>query len=236
MKKIVLLVLLATPAIMYCQNTHEISFRITDSVIVKKDYPYATKINLEISVPDFQNTFYLYSFPNYIDATDRLGYDNLSEDIKELYAPMLEKGMISLNFFESMGSNYVLEGENGKIIKIYFDFFNLLCREMPKGRRIPCDGIGTFINSKQKIIRKKINPKERLEYNFAKYEVNNSRQNISIYLLLSIYHKDLPKGVYWLYLTYSYNPAPNCYYQDIVNDSRTFKGKIVSNKVKLIVE
>ena len=203
-------------------------------MIVKRDYPYATKINLEITTLDFQNTIFLYLFPNCIGSTDRLGYNDLSDDKKEKYAPLIDKGMITLDFFEPIGFQYVLEDKNHQIVKIYSGFFNLLYPYSPEDKRNK--DIGTFVDSKQKIIRKKLKPKKRLEYNFAKYEVNNSRQNISIYLLLSIYHKDLPKGEYWLYLTYSYNPAPNCYYQEIANDSRTFKGKIVSNKVKLIVK
>ena len=52
MKKFILLISFFTPIILYCQNTHDISFRITDSVVIKKNYPYATKINLKISVPE----------------------------------------------------------------------------------------------------------------------------------------------------------------------------------------
>jgi len=78
MKKIIILLLLFTSATVYSQQTHEINFRIIDSVVIKKEYPYATKINLEINVSDFQNTVFLYWFPSCVDATDRLGYDDLS--------------------------------------------------------------------------------------------------------------------------------------------------------------
>ena len=60
MKKTTILLFLFIPVIIYCQNTHEINFRITDTVIIKKNYPYATKVNVEINVRNFQDTFFLY--------------------------------------------------------------------------------------------------------------------------------------------------------------------------------
>ena len=208
---------------MYCQNTHDIIFRITDSVVIKKSYPYATKINLEISVSDWQDMFFLYYFHKCVASYE------WSVQSKEVFISQVVTTIVP-QFLQ-----YIIVDDNHQIVDIYPGFFDLLYIKRSKGHR-KCYGIGTFVNSKQKIIRRKLKPKERLEYDFAKFEVNSSKQNVSRYLLLSIFHYDLPKGEYWLYLTYSFNPGWQYFYQEIANDSRTFKGSVVSNKVKLIVE
>ncbi|MDR2972275.1 MAG: hypothetical protein LBU83_10155 [Bacteroidales bacterium] len=205
MKKIFLFLFLLVPAIIYCQNTHEIHFKITDSVVVKKEYPYATKINLEINVPNFQDTFFLYYF-----------YKHISSFICSYQTDIA----------------YIIENKNSEIIKRQ----NNVSLYPYSGEDKRNARIGIFINSKQQIIRKKLSWKKKKEYNFAKYEINSSKQSVVLYLLLSVFHRDLPKGEYYLYLYYSFQPEPQYIYKEIVNDSRTFKGSIVSNKIKLIVE
>jgi len=213
MKKPFLLIFLLLPAIIYSQNSYEFFFRITDSVIVKKDYPYATKINLEISVPDFQYAFFIYDFPKCVASHE------WSAQRKE--------------FFDSQGVNsiaprilqYVIIDENNEIIEYSSDYFSLLCKYLPIDTRF--ERMSTFVNSKQKILRKKLKLKKRFENNLAKYEINNQKQNVTLYLLLSVYHHDLPKGEYWLYLTYR---SGQSFY------STSVQNNVVSNKVKLIVE
>jgi len=134
-----------------------------------------------------------------------------------------------------MGIAYIVEDKNHEIIKCQSDAFSILYPyPSPEDKRN--QSIGIFVNSKQKIISKKLSPKQKKEYNLAKLEVNSPQQEIALYLLLSAYHSDLPKGDYYLYLTYSFKPGWQYVYKEIVNDMRTFKGSIVSNKVKLIVE
>ena len=77
---------------------------------------------------------------------------------------------------------------------------------------------------------------------------SNEKQSIVLYPLLGNHHYNLPKGEYYLYFVYAFVP-PNTelrhgpvtsppipqFFRDIANDSRTFKGYFVSNKVKLVV-
>ena len=51
MKTYIISLFLFLPIIIYGQNSHEIFMSITDTVIIKKDYPYATKVNVKINVP-----------------------------------------------------------------------------------------------------------------------------------------------------------------------------------------
>jgi len=198
---LIFLFFVATTAI--AQNTHEINFRIVDSVIIKKNYPYATKVNLEISVQDFQNKIFLYQFDKCVSSCGRLTYFVKDEDQQE--------------------------------VAMYQDWYSLLYKD-PKNEP-KCQSTGFFVNSRQKIIRKQIPHRKQNNYDFAKYEINAKQQKITLYLLLSIFHKDLPKGKYYLYLVYySDGPGSASVFQDINNDNRTFKGSVVSNKVKLIVE
>jgi len=212
MRKTILLIFLLHFTILYCQNTQDIFFKITDSVIKKRDYPYATKINLEISVPDFQYSFFLYNFPKSVASYE--------------WSVQRKKNLV----YQGVASNesrmqYIIEDENHEIIEYTSDYFTLLCKYLPIDARF--ERMGTFVSSKHKIIRKKLKLKERLEYKFAKFEINSSKQNVPLFLLLSIYHHDLPKGEYWIYLSYS--PTQSFY-------STSNPERIISNKVKLIVE
>jgi len=186
------------------QNTHEVNIIIKDTLIKGRDYPYATKVNIEINVINFQNTVFLYYFHNPVSSLG--GY----------------------------GLSYILEDKNHNRIQIRPDFYSILYKDPTSEPK--CMSTGFYVNSKQKIIRKNVPGRKSNDYDLAKYEVISSKQNDAVYLMLSWYHKDLPKGEYYLYLTYSFNPKPQYQLKYIVNDSRTFKGNIVSNKVKLIVE
>ena len=208
MKKATILLFLLIPVIIFCQNTHNINFKIIDSVVVKKRYPYATKVNLEVSVSDFQNVVFLYHFYNPVNSFRS------------------KTAQLSLE--------YIIEDKNHEIIKPKSDTFSILYPYSVEDKRNAL--IGIFVNSKQKILSKKLNPQQKDEYNLAKQEINNPQQEVALYLLLSVYHSDLSKGEYYLYLTYSFNPGWQYVLKDITNDPRTFKGSVISNKVKLIVE
>ena len=221
MKKTTILLCLFLPAIIYCQNTHEINFRITDTVIIKKNYPYATKVNLEVSVPDFQEPFSLYYFYKCV-RSNALSKQTILSNPLEL-------------FYESEMLQYVIEDKNQEIIEQQSGIpsRNLYSHTFGGYIRIR---IGTFVNSKNIIIKKKLKPKQQLEYGLAKYEIKKTIQNVALYLLLSEYHSDLPKGEYYLYLTYYLTPYSAYIPKEIATNNKIFKGYIVSNKVKLIVE
>jgi hypothetical protein len=220
MKKISIFLFLFLPAINYGQNTYTIIFKITDSVVLKKNYPYATKVNLEINVPGFQETLFLYRFNKCV------GSYALSQHTLETVTPYSFSP-----YFDYLSLQYVVENENYEIIESDSVLINIINKKTPTFR--VREHIGTFVNSKQQIIRKELkNYKKRKEYNLAKYEISSTKQNVALYLLLSVYHKDLPKGDYYLYLTYFLSPSWQFVYD--INDST--KGRTVSNRVKLIVE
>jgi len=223
MKKIILLILILTPAIIYSQSKSEIIFKIIDSVIVKKNCPYATKINLEISVPDFQDTIFLYRFFKCIGSYALSAH---AQEVLNSYGAYPNFG------FDYMTMEYVIENEDYEVIDSDSVFFNILNKKIRTFRTR--ESIGTFVNSKQQIIRKKLNDRQRIKYNLAKYKISKPKQNVALYLLLCEYHPNLPKGEYYLYITYYFSPS----WQSIlnVNDTKIFKHKVVSNRVKLIVE
>ena len=214
MKKMIISLLLL-PVILYCQNAYDLNLIITDSVIVKKNYPYATKVNVEINTPNFQEPFCLYYFNKLVGS---FAYYN--DYLKE-------------NVIPPMILQYIIENENHEIIKyqgtLYLTYKNL--EIFYRYKRVVI-----IVNSKQKIVSKKISYKKKEIANLAKYEVHSSKQKTILNLLLSVYHQDLPKGEYYLYLTYAFNPVLQNEIKDISNYSSTFRGSIVSNKVKLIVE
>lgn len=196
--------LLIFPTHLFAQNTHEVNLRISDTSIVGKNYPYATKVNLEINITDFQRPIFLYYFHNPVFSNMKIGL------------------------------SYILEDENHKIVAWHSDWFSLLYNK-PENKP-KCMSTGFFINSKNKIIKKNVHGRKSNDYELAKFEINNPKQNVELYLMLGIFHKDLPKGEYYLYLVYSFNPTSMYMLKDIVSDTRNFKGNAISNKVKLIIE
>ena len=100
-----------------------------------------------------------------------------------------------------------------------------------------------FVTSKQKIKYRLLNDTERADYNRAKYEINNKKQNLTLYPLFGSFHYYLPKGEYYLYFVYSFNtnvnlapPTYGIWDSNKPSDSKIFRGSFVSNKVKLIVK
>ena len=209
---------------------HEIKLTIIDTVIVKRDYPFATKINAQINVPDLHDTMFMYNFYRCVGSSDFFYYNK--DYYEKLYLDEESSGM-SISPGHSVGLKYVLEDENHEIMNTYSDYFSLLYKYPDDDARNDITGI--FVNSRQKIIRKKLNWKKEDDYVLAKYEINCQSQIVTLNLLLSVYHNNLPQGEYYLYLFYSFNPGPKYYRKDLEND-RTFNGTIVSNKIKLIVK
>jgi len=224
MKKKIFIIFFCVPLIIFCQNPYIIDLKITDTLVIKKKYPYATKVNIEINFTDFQDTMFLYLFNKCVstfafwsDSTINFysRYDTNYDD-----------------FGNYVGLVYQLIDENNQIISGDFSLFRIRNISKYNSTRI-------FINSSQKFVKKRIKDDNIHNYFLAKYEINSQNQKVSLYPVFNEYHKDLPKGVYYLYFVYSFNPTkpPNGSWPDkILKDSRAFKGRIVSNKVKLIVE
>jgi len=201
------------------QNTHEINFIITDTLVIGKNYPYATKVNVEINVRNFRDTLFLYNFNKYVSPSIFL--NNLNSD-------RYKKNSMELTF--------VIEDKNNRIISPGYE---LVSYEKDKDiTRISNSRI--FVSSKQKIKYRKLNDEEQRNYDREKYKISSTKQNLELYLIFyyisgtSIAYHILPKGEYYLYLAYSNYYAPPSNEQ--IDVSKIFKGSVVSNKVKLIVE
>ena len=201
------------------QNTHEINLSITDSVIirkqVKKNYKYAIKVNAEINVKNLQDSIFLYSFNKYVSST---------YVINDLHPDRYKK--------HSTGLLYVIEDKNNNIIAPPMPTLPDTEAKNIIKRMHEC----IFVTPKLKIKRRLLSTEELRDYVLKKYVINSSNQSLELYPLLGEYHYDLPKGEYYLYLAYSFQPSWQHVYKEIVNDPRTFKGWVVSNKVKLIVK
>jgi len=224
MKKKIFLIFFCAPIIIFCQNPFMFDFKITDSVIIKKKHPYATKVNIEIDFIDFQDTMFLYLFNNCVRTIPWW-----NDSIVNYYSK--DENFINPNDY--VGLVYQLMNENNQVISGNFPYVFLSPRKEEKE-----NSIGIFINSKQKFVKKRIKDENIHDYFLSKFEINNQKQKITLYPLLDEYHKNLPKGVYYLFFIYSFNPKPfeGAWFEEMRKDSRTFKGNIVSNKVKLIVE
>ena len=207
------------------QNTCEVNLSITDTVIIvkkiKKWHQYAIKVNTEITVQNLQDTLFLYNFNKYVSPSIFL--NNLNSDRYKK---------------KSMGLTFVIEDKNNRIMGTEHD---LVSYEKDKDiTRILNSRV--FVTSKQKIKYRQLDAEEQRNYDLAKYEINSEKQNLELFLLFNhsfgtsnTYH-NLPKGEYYLYLVYSFNPKPQFTSKEITDDPKIFKGSIVSNKVKLIVE
>ena len=211
MKINIILLLLFMSITILGQNTFDINLKITDTIIVKKKYPYATKINVEIDISDFKDTLFLYHFNKYVSPAFFIS------DLKPLDTNYI-KGLIYI--VEDI-NNHIIEPE---VFLVSYKYPEEEIRSLNK--RI-------FVSSKQKIENRLLNEQEQHDYDKSEYVIISNKQKLVLYPLL--HHNNLPKGEYYLYLVYSFNP--NMYLQKhIVNDSKTFKGRFVSNKVRLIVK
>jgi hypothetical protein len=213
------LLICATTAV--AQNTHEINIAITDTVIIrkkiKKSYKYAIKVNAEITIPNLQDSLILYSFNKYVAS------------------PILISQFISARYKETtMGLTYIIEDKNDQIIVAHTDFVSYV---NPKIEFKQLFG-RLYVTPKLKIKRRLLSIQEEREYALAKYVINKESHNLALYPLLGEYHWDLPKGEYYLYFVYSYNKIPpsSTIESNKLCDSKIFRGWIISNKVKLLVE
>lgn len=224
MIRIFLLIVFWLPAIIFSQNSCEVSFIITDTVLVQKKVKnrdeYAIKVNVELYAPHLQDPLFLYCFNKYVPA--------------HLFT-------VNMNSFEmpkekSIGLIYVIEDTNHRIISPMNSILG--------GNRIILDK-RPFVSSKQKIFYKRLDEKEEWEYDLAKYRISNVKQRLELFPLLGKYHPyKLPKGEYYLFLVYSYYGATVYFRQlssgalnnDKLDASKIFRGCFISNKVKLVVE
>ena len=206
----------------YCQNTHEIIFTITNPLVIKKQYPNATKVNVEIFVQDLQDSLFLYYFNQYVNPSY-----SISDWKREFYKEA------------TIGLNCVIENKNNRII---LPILTGTSFKNPKDE-IKNAMSRTFASYEQKFYRKQLDEKEVFDYDLAKYEIKNEIQKLELFPLLNEYHQNFPKGKYYLYFVYSfYETIESKFYPSIFldnnkpNDDKIFRGYFVSNKVKLIVE
>ena len=217
---IVFLILFFTATVLG-QDTFEVSLSITDSVIVVKENTrknlYAAKVNVEINVPNLLDSLFLYYFNKYVPAGLFSGEVPFDEFFKSTY----------------IGLNYIVEDKNQNIMKNGMIHGSFVRRKDEIRSLYGRD----FVTLKMQIEKRLLNHLEQRDYDLAKYEIKNKKQDLIIYPLIGR-HRSLHKGEYYLYFVYVYNPVfPYIgLSESIANDSRTFRGSFVSNKVKLIVE
>ena len=221
MKQIIILLILFLPFNILGQNVVSVNMSITDPVIVvkksKNRNQYAAKVNVQINVTDLTDTIFLYSFNKYVTTN-------------EFFCDM--------SFFDahrgsSIGLQYIVEDKNDHIMESKFIRFVSYKYLEDEIRSL---NTRMFVSSKLKIENRLLNGIEQKDYDRAKYEINNEKQRLMLYPLLGKFHYYLPKGEYYLYFVYSFNPNLRYVQKDITNDRRIFNGSFVSNKVILIVK
>ena len=218
MRAIIISLLLFIPVTVWGQNAFEVSLSITDSVIYVKEgiknNSYSVKVDVEINVSNLHDTLFLYRFYKYVSA----GFFNDEEPFDDFYK----------NTYPTIGLNYILENKYHHIIERKFILTSYASRKAEKRAM----RTRAFVTSNLKIKRRVLNDIELSDYDFAKYEITNEKQISVLYPLFG----RLRKGEYYLYFVYVFVPNPHPLFYQNINDSRTFKGTFVSNKVKLIVK
>jgi len=222
MKSYIISLFLFIPVIIFGQNTHEINLTITDTVITVKEGTrrnrYAAKVNVEINVPNLHDTLFLYNFNKYVSAAFFHNEEPFDEYYKDPY------------FFR--GLYFFLEDKNQNTLRNEMILISFARR---KDERKSLNS-RNFVTSKMQIKKKVLNYFEQRDYDLAKYEITNEKQSLILYPLLGR-HPRLSQCEY-LYFVYVFEPVfpyiglP----ANIANDSHTFKGYFVSNKIKLIVK
>ena len=208
------------PTFSFEKNTYEINLTITDTVIIVKKNTnknrYAAKVNVEVNIPDLQDTLLLYLFNQYVPTK------------------WFESDTDPLNtYLYSIGLNFIVENTSNNIIQAQVQIIH--GSYVRKNAETRIDNSRHFVTSKQIIKFKRLNKEEQRNYDLAKYEITNETQSLVLHPLIGSFHY-LPEGEYYLYFVYSFTWNDRNMTQDEYADSRTFKGNFVSNKVKLIVE
>jgi len=228
MIRIIILLFLFLPSITLGQNTVSVNMSITDTVVVVKKSKnrsrYAAKVNVEISVPDFAESMFLFSFNKYVASNEFICDMNPFDNYRE----------------SSIGLQYIVEDKNNHIMKI--DAITFVSYKHPVDE-LEIMNTRRFVSSKQKIEYRLLNDIEQSDYDRAKYKIDNGKQSLMLYPLLGSFHYYLPKGEYYLYFVYSFNnnlvhfpPATIVLDSNKPVDYKIFNGSFVSNKVKLIVK
>ena len=108
MKKKIFIIFFCVPIILFCQNPFRIDIKIADSLVVKKKYPSATKINVEINFPDFHDTMYFYLFNKCVYA-----FNFWSDSLVDFFS---RHDVNFEDFGNSVGLAYSLVDENNEVI------------------------------------------------------------------------------------------------------------------------
>ena len=202
------------PVIIFGQNTHEINLTITDTIIFVKESTkrnrYAAKVNVEINIPNLQDSLFLYYFNKYVPTgyySDDDPFDNWKNSVD--------------------GFSFIIENKYNNILRVPFTLGG-------DTRKIKSREKRNFVDSKLKIKLRRLDDIELRDYNRSKYEIVNEKQSLVLYPLLG-HNFSLYKGEFYLYFVYAFVPNP-FFWGAIANDNSVFKGSFVSNKVKLIVE
>ena len=179
MKTYIISLFLFLSATVWGQNAFEINLSITDSVLIlkenRKNNQYAVKVNVEINVPNLQDTLFLYFFKKYVPTisfNDRDPFDYYKNSV--------------------IGLNFIVEDKNEYIM-------------ISKGMSLPPPlRTRAFVTSKLKIKYKALNDFKIRNYDLAKYIITNEKQSLILYPLLGEY-LNLSKGEYYLYFVYAFN-------------------------------
>ena len=184
-----------------------INIYITDTELkIKRKYRNALKVNVEINVPNLQDSLILYRFNQYVHSSGFIIHD---------FSKPFEA------FTGYSGLLYVIEDENNNVIEpfgealVSFKYFEDEIEDANR-RRIE----RAVVLSNLKIENKLFYTFELSDYDLAKYEIVSEKQSLVLYPLYGKYHR-LPKGEYYLYFVYFYSSSIR---------------NIVSNKVKLVVK
>ena len=226
MRAIIISLLLFIPVTVWGQNAYEVNLSITDTLITVKESTrknrYAAKVNVEINIPNLQDSLFLYYFKKYVPAGSFSEEEPFDEFYKSTY----------------IGLNYIVEDKNQRIMKgfvllTYPSFAN------PRTERRIINS-RSFVTSKMQIEKRLLNNFEQRDYDLAKYEITNEKHSLILYALFGDHHYNLPKGEYYLYFVYVFKPefpyVGLFEAEAVAKNNRIFKGSFVSNKVKLIVE
>ena len=213
-KRLILLLFLFIHIFIYGQNSHEVYLTITDTVVTLKEnintkrnrISYAAKVNIEINVPDLQEH----------DTIFLSRFNNYVSTVPFFGG---ENPFDSYKEY-SIGLNYILEDINN----------NTLQSQAPIFER----SLNNFVSSDLIIEHNYLNASEKVDYHSKIYEINNKSQSLELFPLIGDYHY-LHKGEYYLYFVYAYNGLLIWGRPD-EHDSKEFRGYIISNKIKLIVE
>ena len=181
------------------------------------------KLNIKLTVLNNSvDTLVLYLFHKLIPSDEFVCDNSLVKDHGDL----------------SHGLEYFIEDAHGNIIPAK--------HQLPPSYKFAKDEIRaasinilTIDTNKLKIKGKQI--EDSHEYELGKLQINSNKGSFIVYPLISEFHY-LPQGEYILYLVYSFhehimkNPPSRYWDTNQISEKKIFRGKFVSNKIRLIIE